>query len=68
MYKGIFIAGSKEIFDSAIGVIFGAHPSQISMLFYLHYCKCAGGIYPILESGKGSGQEWRLKVELHVDL
>lgn len=53
--------GAKELFDSAIGVIFGAHPSQISMLFYLHYCQCAGGIYPLLESGKGSGQEWKVK-------
>lgn len=54
--------GAKELFDSACGVIFGAHPSQISLLFFLHYCQCAGGVEPILESGKGSGQEWRIKV------
>ena len=53
--------GAKELFDSACGVIFGAHPSQISLLFFLHYCKCAGGVEPILESGHGSGQEWRIK-------
>ncbi|XP_028406743.1 probable flavin-containing monoamine oxidase A [Dendronephthya gigantea] len=53
--------GAKELFDSACGVIFGAHPSQISLLFFLHYCQCAGGVEPILESGKGSGQEWRIK-------
>lgn len=56
------LVGAKELFDSACGVIFGAHPSQISLLFFLHYCKCAGGVEPILENGHGSGQEWRIKV------
>ena len=53
---------AKELLDSACGVIFGAHPSQISLLFYLYYCKCAGGAEPLLESGEGSAQEWRIKV------
>ncbi|CAB3996835.1 probable flavin-containing monoamine oxidase A, partial [Paramuricea clavata] len=53
--------GAKELFDSGCGVVFGAHPSQISLLFFLHYCKCAGGVEPILESSYGSGQEWKIK-------
>ena len=61
---GLNFTGAKELFDSGCGVVFGAHPSQISLLFFLHYCKCAGGVEPILESGDGSGQEWRIKVEM----
>ena len=50
-----------------MGVVFGATPSQMSMLSFLHNIHSAGGWALLIESGlEGSAQEWKIKVSQEV--
>lgn len=62
----IWTAIVKEILDTAVGVVFGLTPSQISFLYFLHYLHCAGGWSALVDSAaKGHAQEWRIKGTAH---
>ena len=53
----------KEVFDTVVGIVFGVTPSQMSLLFFLHYLHCAGGWSVIVDPAtKGYAQEWRIQV------
>ena len=45
----------REMFESAIRIIFGAELKEISLLYFLWYTKSAGGIEPLIDS-KAGGQ------------
>ena len=50
--------------DTVVGIVFGATPSQMSLLYFLHYLHCAGGWSVIVDSDtKGYAQEWRIEVK-----
>ena len=54
----------KEVLDATVGMIFGVTPSQMSLLYFLHYVHCAGGFSVIVDADeKGYAQEWRIKVK-----
>ena len=54
----------KELLDIVVGILFGATPSQMSLLFFLHYLHCAGGWSVIVDpDAKGYAQEWRIEVK-----
>ena len=60
-----FPAGMKEVLDATVGMIFGVTPSQMSLLYFLHYVHCAGGFSVIVDADeKGYAQEWRIKVKM----
>ncbi len=55
----------KEVLDTVVGIVFGVTPSQMSLLYFLHYLHCAGGWSIIVDSEfKGHAQEWRIKVKI----
>ena len=57
------LSAVKEFFDIAIGVVFGVTPSQMSLLYFLHYLHSAGGWSIIVDPNeKGHAQEWKIKV------
>ena len=54
----------KEVLDTVVGIVFGVTPSQMSLLYFLHYLHCAGGWSVIVDPDtKGYAQEWRIKVK-----
>ena len=54
----------KELVDTVVGIVFGATPSQMSLLYFLHYLHCAGGWSVIVDPDtKGYAQEWRIEVQ-----
>lgn len=56
----------KEVLDATVGMIFGVTPSQMSLLYFLHYVHCAGGFSFIVDADeKGYAQEWRIKGTAH---
>ena len=60
-------AGMKEILDATVGMIFGVTPSQISLLYFLHYAHCTGGFSVVVDADeKGYAQEWRIKVKMNT--
>ena len=62
-----FPAGMKEVLDATVGMIFGVTPSQMSLLYFLHYVHCAGGFSFIVDADeKGYAQEWRIKVKMNA--
>lgn len=62
-----FPAGTKEVLDATVGMIFGVTPSQMSLLYFLHYVHCAGGFSVIVDADeKGYAQEWRIKVKMNA--
>ena len=58
----------KEVLDTVVGIVFGVTPSQMSLLFFLHYLHCSGGWSIIVDSSvKGHAQEWRIKVNQSLE-
>ena len=58
----------KEVLDTVVGIVFGVTPSQMSLLFFLHYLHCSGGWSIIVDSSvKGNAQEWRIKVNQNLE-
>lgn len=56
----------KEVLDTVVGIVFGVTPSQMSLLFFLHYLHCSGGWSIVVDSSvKGHAQEWRIKGTAH---
>ncbi|XP_032222930.1 probable flavin-containing monoamine oxidase A isoform X1 [Nematostella vectensis] len=52
----------REMMEVAVGVVFGATCSQLSLLYFLHYVNSSGGWRVLIESGmKGSAQEFKIK-------
>ena len=49
-----------ETLELAVGMVFGAHPDTISMLFFLSYVKAAGGLVQLLET-RGAAQDSTLR-------
>ena len=59
----------KEVLDTVVGIVFGVTPSQMSLLFFLHYLHCSGGWSIVVDSSvKGHAQEWRIKVNQNLEL
>eukprot|EP00121_Abeoforma_whisleri_P011702 Awhi_evm1s10803 len=40
----------KGLLSIACVMVFGVEPSQISFLYFLYYCKCAGGVEALLDT------------------
>ncbi|XP_046846384.1 probable flavin-containing monoamine oxidase A [Xenia sp. Carnegie-2017] len=53
---------AKKIFDITVSAMFGLSPSQISLLFFLHFCNTCGGFQSLLGGGT---QEMKVKGGLH---
>ena len=49
-------ADARRVFDAAVRTIFGAEPSEISTLWFLHYLNAAGGLDPLVEVENGAQQ------------
>jgi monoamine oxidase len=49
---------TRGAFDVAIRTIFGAEPSEVSVLYFLAYCSAARGFMPLIEVSNGA-QETR---------
>ena len=56
--KHIKRRGTRAMVDLLVQSILSAEPSEVSMLYLLHYIHCAGGVDP-LATVKGGGQEQR---------
>jgi monoamine oxidase len=50
---------ARLAFDAAVETIFGAEPSELSVLYFLGYLRAAGGFLPLIEIRNG-GQETRV--------
>lgn len=65
-HQTIWTSDVKDILDAIVGIVFGATPSQMSFLYFLHYLHCAGGWSVIIDPDtKGYAQEWRIKGTAH---
>jgi hypothetical protein len=53
---------AKRAFDLAISAVFGLCPSQISLLYFLHYCNAAGGFAKLLDAENGGAQGHKVQV------
>ena len=42
-------ARTRAVFDAAFRVVFGAEPSEVSVLYFLAYCNAAGGFLKLVE-------------------
>jgi monoamine oxidase len=49
----------REVFDAAMRVVFGAEPSEMSLLHFLFYLRSGGGLKQLVEV-KGAAQQDRL--------
>ena len=58
----IFHLGAKKAFDVAVSNVFGLCPSQISLLYFLHYCNAAGSLEVLLDAENGGAQSLKVKV------
>ena len=56
--ENVRTAAARDIFDSAVRVVFGADPSEISFLYFLAYTKMGGGLMSLVET-RGGAQETR---------
>ncbi|XP_028418305.1 probable flavin-containing monoamine oxidase A [Dendronephthya gigantea] len=56
---------AKRAFDVAVSNIFGLSSSQISLLYFLHYCNSAGGIAKLIDAENGGAQATKVKGGLH---
>lgn len=52
---------TKEMFETAIRVVFGVDLSGISLLYFLYYCKQGGSFETLLDAKNGGAQEIRVK-------
>ena len=58
----------REAFEAACRTMFGAEPAEMSLLYFLTYCRAAGGLPPLIEAKANSGQEFKVKVSQQVTL
>ncbi|MBM4359141.1 MAG: FAD-dependent oxidoreductase [Deltaproteobacteria bacterium] len=49
---------AKQLLDVVVRVVFGAEPSELSLLYFLHYLRVNGGLRPLVET-EGGAQEAR---------
>lgn len=49
---------ARELLDVAVRVVFGAEPSELSLLYFLHYLAASGGLKALVET-EGGAQEAR---------
>ena len=47
----------REVFDVAVRVIFGAEPSELSLLYFLAYANAGGGLMHLVEIENGAQQD-----------
>lgn len=59
MNKHVRSANTRAVFTAAIHAVFATEPDEISMLQFLFYLKCAGGLMPLI-SAEGGAQEQRI--------
>lgn len=65
-HQTIWTSVVKELLDTVVGILFGVTPSQMSLLYFLHYLHCAGGWSVAVDSDrKGHAQEWKIKGTAH---
>lgn len=65
-HQTIWTSVVKEALDTVVGILFGVTPSQLSLLYFLHYLHCAGGWSVAVDSDrKGHAQEWKIKGTAH---
>ena len=58
----LFGPDAKRAFDLAVSNVFGLSPSQISLLYFLHYCNAAGGFAKLLDAENGGAQGKKVEV------
>jgi hypothetical protein len=63
----LYDIGAKRAFDVAVSNIFGMCPSQISLLYFLHYCNAGGSFAKLIDSENGGAQARKVKV-YHEDI
>ena len=61
----IFIVGLDSI-NVAIYQLLGKKPMSMSLLFFLQYTSCAGGIEPLVDTKESCAQEFKIKVSLCI--
>ncbi|XP_071949079.1 probable flavin-containing monoamine oxidase A [Antedon mediterranea] len=59
--KTMWTKEARETLETAIHVIFGATPKELSLLYFLQYGNAAGGCEALVETAKGGAQEFRIK-------
>jgi monoamine oxidase len=47
----------RELFDVAVQVVFGAEPSEISLLYFLFYARGGGGLMKLVEIERGAQRD-----------
>ena len=52
----------RNLMCVACRVVFGTEPCQLSLLYFLYVCACAGGFNKVLDTEEGCAQEWIVKV------
>src|SRR5690606_20066614 len=52
--------GARAMLRIATEAIFAAHPRELSLLFFLHYLHCGGGIERLAEVENGA-QQWKIE-------
>ena len=63
------LLAAKRSLDAAIRCIFGAEPSDLSLLYFLTYVAAAGGLDPLISSRRNhGGQELRVVVCLYCQI
>lgn len=60
MRKYMWTKSAMECIDAANRTVLGVEASQVSVLFYLMYVSAAGGIQPLVEASKNTGQESKI--------
>jgi len=53
-------AGAKAMLRIATEAIFAAHPRELSLLYFLHYIHCGGGLQRLAEVEDGA-QQWKIE-------
>ncbi len=46
----------------AVSNVFGLCPSQISLLYFLHYCNAGGSFAKLIDAENGGAQDTKVKV------
>lgn len=52
--------GARAMLRIATEAIFAAHPRELSLLFFLHYVHCGGGLQRLAEVD-GGAQQWKIE-------
>ncbi|KAJ8346967.1 hypothetical protein SKAU_G00283680 [Synaphobranchus kaupii] len=61
MEQHIWTKELKQNMGICSRTLFGMEPSQLSFLYFLMFASAAGGVLPLLGTGAGSAQEFRVK-------